>query len=162
MAIRTAADKILAEVEFITAEKTGDYGPYCSVLFRRYDLEGDEAKLWRSLPPDQARQFTKKQQVYLIPVVRKGKQTWDIELIDNGPTPPAAGPTRPAESPAKYHALQLSKDQKFAIAAYLENRADLIAYCFQVANQKLAALDPDSQRAAAIELYRSAINKFNL
>ncbi len=164
MAIRAASDRILAHVEFITTAKEGEFGVYKSILFLRTDLEGEAAKVWKSIAVDQADRFVKGQPVFLVPAQRKGKDTWDIELIDDSaalPAVPSAKAILPTVKPQS-EAQSLSTEQKRAIAQYLDSRADLLQYCFQITNQKLAALDPHSQRAAAIELYRSATQKFNL
>lgn len=157
MVIRTAAQKTLATVEYITATKDGDYGPYRSVLFKRSDLQGDAAKVWRSLKPHEAEQFTKGQQVHLIPTERKGKQTWDIELLS--PTA-AKSSAPPATSPAA--STTLAPEQKKAIAAYVEGQADLLAFCWQVAREKLPNKSEESHRCAASSLYIAAARKFDL
>lgn len=154
MAVITASSKILAVVEAIGKVKTGQFGEYQSVLLQRYDIEGEPGQLWKSMKPNDAAKFQKGVQCWLIPTYRDGKDTWDIELIDDAPAPAQA------EQPKPQHSL--TARQKHEIAQYIDSRSDLLAYCFQVANQKLAALDPDSQRTAAIELYRSAVNKFSL
>lgn len=164
MAIRTATDKILAIVEYIGQQKEGKFGPAISILMKRHDLEGDAAKVWKTFKPSDAAKFQKGQQVALYPIFRDGRQTWDIEILD-GPTAPTS-PRPAAESPGKYNAptqpTQLDKAQKLAVAAYIAERADLMSFCFQTATGKFPNLDAQQQAAAALELYRSAISKFNL
>lgn len=158
MVIRTPTQKILATVEFITSTKEGDYGPYRSVLFKRHDLEGDAAKVWRSMDPEDAEQFTKGQQVHLVPTTNKrGKPSWDIELLEQ----PAATspPTQPNPKPATG---ELSKAQKQAIAAYIEGQADLLAFCWTTAEAKLPDKSEESHRCAASSLYIAASRKFDL
>jgi hypothetical protein len=41
MSIIEASSKILAVVEHVTKPKSGQYGDYQSVLFQRYDIEGE-------------------------------------------------------------------------------------------------------------------------
>jgi len=78
-----ASQKVSAKVEFITGLKTGEFGEYRSVLFPRDDSEGEAAKVWRSFQLYEVSVFSKGQQVYLIPAERKGKTTWDVELVED-------------------------------------------------------------------------------
>lgn len=158
MVIRTAAEKVLATVEFITATKEGDYGPYRSVLFKRTDLEGDPAKVWRSMDPEDAEQFSKGQRVNLIPTTNKrGKPSWDIELLDQQTTttPTPVAPTTDSTP-------QLTAGKKQAIAEYVSQQGDLLAYCWRVVEEKLAGKSEESHRCAASSLYIAAQRKFNL
>lgn len=156
--IRTAADKIPATVVGFGKLKDGQYGPYQSVLF-----EGDrlpEGKVWRSMEPEQAKQFTRGQRVMLVPTKNKqGKDSWDIELLgDIAPSTPSHPPTRAAAPPAG----ELTPEQKRAIAAYITARAPLLTYCYQ---QSAAAM-PDGSEVAiatgAAALFEQACRRFDL
>jgi hypothetical protein len=158
MVVRTASDRVQAVVEFVTAEKDGDYGPYRSVLFKRCDLEGEAAKVWRSMKPEEAEVFSKGQTVYLVPTERKGKQTWDVELFPAAATPPPL----PAPQSAPEH-QPLSPTQKKAIAAYIGEQADLYAYCLEVAFSKIGpSTDGETVRCMATALYESTQRRFNI
>ena len=91
--IRSTADKVPATVAGFGKVKDGNYGPYQSVLF-----EGDrlpEGKVWRSMEPEQTKQFTRGQRVYLVPTKNKqGKDSWDIELMGDAPAAPAQQPAQ--------------------------------------------------------------------
>jgi len=153
MVIRTASQKIRASVSFITREKAGEYGPYRSVLFIRADRQGEDAKVWRSMKPHEAEGFSKNQQVYLIATERKGKPTWDVELIDSVEATPPAQPTAQGMDP----------EQKREIAAYVGEMGDLWAYCLQTAQTKIgASVDGETVRCMASSLFISASRKFDL
>ncbi|MGB3615854.1 MAG: hypothetical protein WBA10_18805, partial [Elainellaceae cyanobacterium] len=110
-----------------------------------------------AMDPEQATQFNRGQQVYLIPTTnKKGKPSWDIELLDA----PAAVPTTASQQftdPAP-----LTPQQKQAIAEYISGQADLLAYCWKVVEEKLAGKAEESHRCAVSSLYIAASRKFNL
>ena len=163
--IRTAADKVPATVAGFGKLKDGQYGPYQSVLF-----EGDrlpEGKVWRSMEPEQAKQFVRGQAVYLVPTTNKqGKPSWDIELMgDTTPQtqPVAVAPIAPRPAPAAAPAAgDLTPEQKRAIAAYITARAPLLTYCYQQASAAI----PDGSEVAiatgAAALFEQACRKFSL
>ena len=148
MAIRTAAAKVQATVEFITGVKSGEYGEYRSVLFRRSDLDGDGAKVWRSFQPHEVEIFCKGQTVFLVPTERKGKPTWDVEIPDEAPPAPITG--------------HLSPEQKRAIASYVDGMGDLLKYCRDTAIAKLGDCDEETIRCSTASLFNAASRKFNL
>jgi hypothetical protein len=78
---------IVAVVELITAEKSGEYGPYRSVLFKT----PDDQKIWKSFDPasEELSLLKKGVRVQLIPAgERHGKTSHNIVLL-NDATPPA-------------------------------------------------------------------------
>ncbi|MFM7324430.1 MAG: hypothetical protein ACKO4L_05795, partial [Nodosilinea sp.] len=124
--IRTAADRISAQVTGFSQVKQSQFNDSCfqSVLF-----EGDglpDGKIWRSMSPEQAQGFTRGEQVYLVPTTNaKGKPSYDIELLPT--TAPATAPT-----------AAIPDDQKRAIADYVTDLAALYSYCYQQASHQLA------------------------
>lgn len=163
MAVKQASEKVLAVVETVTKPKPSQYGSgsYQSVLFLRYDREGDEAKVWIAMGEANAKLFRRGQQVYLSPIARDGKQSWDVEVID-APTPlPGEQPSAPrtADQPGAY---RISDEQKQSIAAYVSQMADLLGYCRTVAIQKLGDVDEETIRASTATLFITAQRRFNL
>jgi hypothetical protein len=145
--IRTAADKVPATVAGFGKLKDGQYGPYQSVLF-----EGDrlpEGKVWRSMEPEQAKQFVRGQAVYLVPTTNKqGKPSFDIELMEGGAAPaPVATPAAP---------------QAQAIGEYLDKMAALYAACYRRAATNLDGAPDAAIQAAASTVFISAQRKFSL
>lgn len=159
--IRTASDKILATVAAFGKVKPSQYdgNSFQSVLF-----EGDglpDGKLWRSMTPDQAQQFTRGEQVYLVPTTNKhGKPSYDIELLPTTATQVPATAPAPATAPT----AAIPDEQKRAIADYVTDLAALYSYCYQQASHQLAphgAPDPAIQGAAST-LFIAASRKFSL
>lgn len=157
MAIRTAADKISAKVEAFGKVKEGDYGPYQSVLFQGQGLP--DGKLWRTFKPNEAKSFTKGQQVYLIPARRNNKDTWDVELVDTPvPSTPTHAPIQP-QSTGQW----LSDDQKRDIGRYVDGMGDLYAFCLQTAQKKAPkGSDSETIRCMASSLFIAAEKRFGL
>ena len=167
--IRTAADKITATVAGFGKVKESQFndGVFQSVLFEGEGLP--DGKIWRSMTPDQAQQFTRGEQVYLVPTTnKKGQPSYDIELITPVPqsgTAPQAPTTAPA--PAGGHqapTAAIPDDQKRAIAGYITDLAALYSYCYQQASHQLAphgAPEPAIQGAAST-LFIAASRKFSL
>ena len=157
---RTAADRILATVAAIGSPKQGEYGPYQSVLFEAPQLP--EGKVWRSMEPEQAQQFTRGQQAYLVPTTNKrGKPSWDIELLAD--TTPQAQPVAvaPVATPAAAPpAGELTPDQKRAIAAYIETRAPLLRFCHQQASAAMSGCSDAAIAAGAAALFEAACRRF--
>jgi hypothetical protein len=143
--IRTAADKVPATVAGFGKVKTNEFGDYQSVLF-----EGDrlpDGKVWRSMPPDQAKQFTRGQQVHLVPTKNKqGKDSWDIELLEGGAAP-VATPAVP---------------QAQAIGEYLDRMTGLYAAAYRRAAAAMDGAPPEAIQAAASSAYIAAQRKFSL
>lgn len=159
MAILTAAQKIAAVVEVIGHERDGEFGPYRPVLFIRSDRPKgtEESKVWKSLKPDDALQFRKGQEVNLIPTERKGKATWDIELLES---PPAVPPAPPAVPPA----TGLDPATKRAIAADITELANLYAFCLGEAKRSLAPHDPTPEmvQGCTAALFIDVTRKYKL
>lgn len=174
MAIRAMSSRIPATVEAFGRLKEGSYGPYQSVLFKGDGLP--EGQIWRSMKPEEAKQFSRGQSVYLAPTYRDGKETWDIELIDQAPTnnvvampqrPNAPAPTlRPQRqvqaaqaSPEVPHAAP-SREQ---IEAYIGSSARLFAHCYAEAARNLPpGCSPEDLRAIATTLFIQVARKFQL
>jgi hypothetical protein len=173
--IRTAADKITATVTAFGKLKESQFNDsvYQSVLFEGEGLP--DGKLWRSMDPDQAQQFTRGQTVYLVPTTNtKGKPSYDIELIAPAPAPTAPAATPQAPSQGTSHqgkpATQgtsldaMAPEDKQAIASYITSISALYAYCYQQAAHHLAphgAPEPAIQAAASTTFIQAA-RKFSL
>lgn len=149
MVIRAASARIQATVKAFGQIKEGDYGPYQSVLFERGDRSGEEAKVWKSMKPEDAKQFQKGQQVILVPTERKGKPTWDIELMDD-PMEPAA----PTE--------RLSDEQKRAIAKHIDKLGPIYGYCWKVAEQQMGERAENVVSQCAAALFAATVQRFDL
>lgn len=142
MAIIAPTQKIAAVVEVIGQVKQGEFGQYRPILFVRSDRPkgSEEAKVWKSMGLGDADLFFKGQSVNLIPTERKGKATWDVEILDHiePPKPLAAPPVPPTAPPA----TGLDPATKRAIAADITELANLYAYCLGEAKRSLAPHDP--------------------
>ena len=153
---------IIATVELVTAPKEGQYGPYCSVLFK--DESGE--KIWKSFDPDseELTYLAKGTKVQLVPAgERNGKVSHNIVLLEsaqagqsnrNDDQPPQLPPSKSGMSP----------ELKRQIAAYIDEQSDLLRFCWITAKVKLEniATDEESFRTAASTLYLSAQRKFGL
>jgi hypothetical protein len=166
--IRTAADKITATVTAFGKLKESQFNDsvYQSVLFEGEGLP--DGKLWRSMDPDQAQQFTRGQTVYLVPTTNtKGKPSYDIELIATAPTAPATAPQATAQAPSQGKPASLDTmtgEDKQAIASYITSISALYAYCYQQAAHHLSphgAPEPAIQAAASTTFIQAA-RKFSL
>lgn len=111
---------IVAVVELITAEKSGEYGPYRSVLFKT----SDDEKIWKSFDPtsQELTLLKKGVRVQLIPAgERHGKPSHNIVLLNDATAPaPAAAPSAPIGEPEQaYEAMlrQVTARYSRAIAA---------------------------------------------
>jgi hypothetical protein len=111
---------IVAVVELITAEKSGEYGPYRSVLFKTPDDE----KIWKSFHPasEELTLLRKGVRVQLIPAgERHGKTYHNIVLLDDATAsaPAAATPAPTIETEQAYEAMlrQVTARYSRAIAA---------------------------------------------
>jgi hypothetical protein len=145
--IRTAADKVPATVGGFTKVKTNEFGDYQSVLFEGQGVP--DGKVWRSMPPDQAKQFTRGQAVYLVPTTNKqGKPSWDIELMEGGAAP------APVATPAVSQAQEIGE--------YLDRMAALYAACYRRAATNLDGAPDAAVQAAASTVFISAQRKFGL
>lgn len=167
--IRTAADRVTATVAAHGHVKQGQYGEYQSVLFEGPGLP--EGKIWRAMDPDQAQQFYRGQQVFLVPTTNKnGKPSWDIEILDQQqPAPqtqqqPAPMATAPTTAPTAGPAPTIPDDRKRAIAQYLQDLAALYAYSYSTAKHQLEPHEAPAEavQAAASTLFIAASRKFNL
>jgi len=161
--LAAAATKIAAVVEYQTEEKEGQYGPYVSVLFLRYDFpKGDDAgKVWRALTPKEAERLPVGTQVNLIPTVNKqGRDSWDIEITHPStatattPAPPTATPiTTPTPTPTPTQNTEIKGIPKKEIAQFVQEMGDLYVYCRQIAEAKL----PDDTHPSQIQAMASTL-----
>lgn len=165
--IRAATDKITARVAGFGKLKPSQFNDsnFQSVLFEGEGLP--DGKVWRSMDPDQAQQFTRGQQVYLVPTTNKqGKPSYDIELIAPATATPATPQaTSQATAQAKPASLDtMAPEDKQAIAAYITSVSALYAYCYQQAAHHLGPHGaPDAAiQAAASTTFIQASRKFSL
>lgn len=158
--IRTASDRVLATVAGFTKIKQNEFGEYQSVMFESDRLP--DGKVWRSMEPEQAKQFTRGQQVNLVPTTnKKGKPSWDIELLED--TAPQGQPVAVAPVAARAAAPgELSPEQKRAIAAYITARAPLLTYCYQQASAAMPEGSEVAIAAGAAALFEQACRRFDL
>jgi hypothetical protein len=99
---------IIAVVEFVTAEKAGEYGPYRSVLFKTPDDE----KIWKSFDPgsEELSLLKKGVRVQLVPAgERNGKVSHNIILLDSVElsTLPAQNSPQPTIEPEQAYEAML-------------------------------------------------------
>lgn len=176
MALITTAP-INAVVAHIMDEKHGEYGPYQSVLFESAELE--HGKLWRSLKPQEAQSLHKGQTVALTPVIKKGKESWNIRPLA------ASAQPQPTKPPASQSQAQSQLTQQVAVSptpqpntpapptaakrreqieAYAFSMANLHAVCYQAAEQAYAGQNaPDEViRAATSSVFISTERRFRL
>jgi hypothetical protein len=117
---------------------------------------GEEVKLWGK-PDDQALVSLRKGQS--VNLIYDGK---NYKLVNSQP----AATSQPANTSQTSLVAnsELSKEQKHAIAEYIEGRADLLKYCWTTAKLKLGDVttDEESLRCAASTLFIAAQKKFNL
>lgn len=159
---------ITATVELITGIKQGNYGEYCSVLFK--DAAGE--KIWKSFNPE-AEELTvlsKGAKVQLIPagISKNGKEKHNIVLLQDVP----AASIKPilhavTSAPQPEAALTLPKrpeavpptwgtSEKQELSAKLCDHADLLKFSYEVVQHKFAGIaDPRDYRAISTTLYLS-------
>jgi hypothetical protein len=120
---------------------------------------GEEVKLWGK-PDDQSLVSLRKGQA--VSLIYDGK---NYKLVNSQPAPQTAttAQTAPPQA-APVTNSELSKEQKRAIAEYIEGRADLLKYCWTTAKVKLGDVttDEESLRCAASTLFIAAQKKFDL
>ncbi len=117
---------------------------------------GEEVKLWGK-PDDQSLVSLRKGQA--VNLIYDGK---NYKLVNSQPV--ATSQPVNTSQPAPVVNSELSKEQKHAIAEYIEGRADLLKYCWTTAKLKLGDIttDEESLRCAASTLFIAAQKKFNL
>lgn len=142
---------IIATVEFITAPKEGQYGPYQSVLFK--DETGE--KIWKSFQPEseELKLLSMGAQVQLVPVgERNGKASHNIVLLD-APTTPSTAPSVKDVVPQCW-----TPEEKRAIATKIEQQSELLRFCLVTAKRKFGDLvAPEDIRALATTLFIQAL-----
>ena len=168
---------IAAKVEVIGRPRESSYEVgkfYYPTLF--IDLsqpEGAEAaKIWKNLTEDEVSQIQKGDHVQLISVGKdkSGKDKHNIVLLDSPTTVPKSPPGQPAPLTSEW-----TPDQKRAmpaageaIAAYVEDQADLLGFCLKVSREKFAnphnplVETEESIRTLATSLYITTQRKFHV
>ena len=152
--IRTAADKITATVTAFGKLKESQFNDsvYQSVLFEGEGLP--DGKLWRSMDPDQAQQFTRGQTVYLVPTTNtKGKPSYDIELIAPATAPTATTTAPQATAQAPSH--QAPANARQAYMETLERVGNRYAACMAKAKQVWLTQYSEEELKALPELISS-------
>lgn len=155
---------ITAKVEVIGNPKESSYRPgtyYYPTLF--LDLakpEGsDAAKIWKSLSGEEVTQIQKGDIVQLIPAGEDKNGKPKHNIVVTSPTATSPTVTAPQLSPSP----GLEPDQKRAIAAYIDSRSDIYAFCLEIAAQKVGpSHDSETIRCMASTLFISTQRKFNL
>ena len=119
---------------------------------------GEEIKLWGN-PGDPTLTALKKGQQIAVVQDQKGWKLLNTPLSEDSQAQPGNG-----NGNGKAH-TPLDPDQKRAIAAYIDQIADLYSYCSKVAATK--CVDPSNPyeediRAIATTLFIQTVKKFNL
>ncbi|MEP0911791.1 hypothetical protein NDI45_12795 [Leptolyngbya sp. GB1-A1] len=149
------ATLIEGTIEVIGREKNGQYGPYKPVLFKL----ADGSEIWKSYKPDapELAQLRKGQTYQLVKVGD------EIKLVAPGQSTPQAQATTPPIAPAhQTDPYRMGDDQKRDVAAYVSQMGDLLAYCRNVAQQKLGDVEEETIRTSTASLFITAQRKFNL
>ena len=152
--IRTAADKITAQVTGFSQVKQSQFNDSCfqSVLFEGEGLP--DGKIWRSMTPEQAQGFTRGEQVFLVPTTNKhGKPSYDIELIT--PAAPQVPTTAPATAPAPAAGHQPPANARAAYMETLERVGNRYAACMAKAKQVWLTQYSEEELKALPELISS-------
>lgn len=148
MATATLID---ARVKYAAGQpREGKYGPYINVLVTLPD--NSEERIFGK-PDDPIKHLRKGQTVQLV------RDAKGLKLVQS--EQPATQPTATSPTPSKE---ALSKEAKRAIAAYVEEMANLYKFCWDSASTALdgKANDEESIRAASSALFISASRKFGL
>jgi hypothetical protein len=154
---------ITTTVEFITGIKQGNYGKYCSVLFKNAAGE----KIWKSFDPkaEELSLLSKGAKVQLIPagISKNGHEKHNIVLLQASPAKPifrdpasegqpvseSPSPKRPETIPPTWETAE-----KQELSAKLCDHADLLKFSYEVVKHKFADIaDPRDYRAIATTLY---------
>jgi len=161
---------ITAKVEVTSRPRESSYEAgkfYYPTLF--IDLsqpEGAEAaKIWKNLSEDEVSQIQKGDRVQLIFVGKdkNGKDKHNIMLLNAPTTVPTSPPGQPASLVDGW-----TPEQKRAIAAYVEDQADLLGFCLKVSREKFASPHnplvetEESIRTLAISLYITTQHRFHV
>ena len=159
MAIVSATAKRPAEISAFGKAKESQFTPGQRVQSVKFVTLDGLTEHWATFPAEQAKQFEMGQRCHLIPVQRKNRPTFDIELDTETPVQPQIQTQTPPDN-----TRHLDPDQKRAIAAWVSGQADLYAYCYTEARRALSPheVGPDQIQGAASSLFISATRKFNL
>ena len=157
MAIRPAESKILASVAAFGKIKDSQYGEgrkFQSVLFESDHLP--EGKHWKSMSPADAQGFRKGQQVWLVPVHREGRETFDIEIPSQSTTAQSAQVNQSSHSatPQPIAHRPLTPGQKRQVAEFITDVAAIQAFCW---DQASAAMTGKGVNEAVIQAFASGL-----
>ena len=147
----------LARVEVIGKPKESSYEAgrfYHPCLF--IDLSqpsgSEAAKIWKNLSGDEVSQIQRGDHVQLVPAGKdkSGKDKHNIVLLESPATVP-----NPQPEQATSVAEGWTPEQKRAIAAKVQQNADLLKYCLETARSKFGKLveSEESIRCLATTLY---------
>jgi hypothetical protein len=158
---------IVAIVEIIGKPKPSSYQEgefYYPTLFLDQSKEGDEAKIWKSLSEDEVSQLRKGARVQLVPAgtTKNGQAKHNIVLMDAPAIAPQHTPHQPIAPTQQADPYRMSDEQKRDVAAYVSQMGDLLAYCRNVAQQKLGEVEEETIRTSTASLFIAAQRKFNL
>ena len=160
MTIRTLSDRILATVAVVGKPKESKFNqaPYRPVLFESSQLP-DGGQHWKNMSESDAAKLRKGMKVRLWPVRREGRDTFDVELMDDEKGMFTIH--TPTTSPN--HHEPLSPEQRIEIGAYMDQMANLYGYAWELAHTKLGdKASEDTKRCMASSLYLSAQRRFGL
>lgn len=157
MAIRPAESKILASVAAFGKIKDSQYGEgrkFQSVLFESDRLP--EGKHWKSMSPSDAQGFRKGQQVWLVPVHREGRETFDIEIPSQSTTAQSAQVNQSSHSatPQPIAHRPLTPGQKRQVAEFITDVAAIQAFCW---DQASAAMTGKGVSESVIQAFASGL-----
>ena len=143
----STATLITARVKYGAGQpRETQYGMRINALLTLPD--GTEHRVWGK-PEDQA-----------IASLKKGQQ---VQLLHDGKGYKLVADNQPAQVKQPI-AIELTPEQKRAIANYVNGQADLLKFCWTTVAAKLDGLatEEESIRCAAASLYIAAQRKFNL
>lgn len=159
---------IIAVVEMIGKAKESTFnegGFYHSVLFLDESLSGDEAKIWKSMFPDEVEQLRKGDRVQLIPagLDKNGKEKHQIVKLSglpSGTTQSTATKPRGDRPPSEVSYTGMSDETRLATATYIGQMGRLYAFCLKTAKQELGDEDSETIRCMASALFIAADRRF--
>ena len=121
------------------------------------DQNGKEQTIWRPANDPVLNGLSVNSPVTLA-VDSKGK----ISLVDNQPVAPATPKTETNKTEQIKTDYSLSKTDKQAIASYIQQQRDLLAFCWEQAKSIPGHESEDTTEKLAVTLYLAAQRKFNL
>lgn len=134
-------EEIIATVENIGHAKESDQGVFHWVLFRN---EENKDKLWHRAFPEELKVLRQGQRVGLLP--SDEKKRWNVRVL---------------EQPEDRIYQPMDEAMKARISAYIEDQADILVFCSEVAKTKLGGSAEEIEKYA-MALYIAAQRKFGL